>query len=211
MKKIVKYIIGTALVLLVGYNSLYFRKLSEVRKSDAKQFDAVAFAKNLWEKEFPIKLDQATLLPVLIQAVNENKEAGFQKYSNALAIGNYRYALIKSPALVTEVGEDEIRVQLPAGGGDTVLTAVLATEFVFGNAIRDASGLVDVSDFPNTTELNSISEELNRIIRSIVIPPIRSGIKKGDRLLLTAAVELNREHVKWNGLELMPLRVQMEK
>jgi predicted lipoprotein len=211
MKKIVKYIIGTGLVLLVGYNSLYFRKLSEVRKSDAKQFDAVAFAKNLWEKEFPVKLDQATMLPVLIQAVNENKEAGFQKYSNALAIGNYRYALIKSLALVTEVREDEISVQLPAGGGDTVLTAVLATEFVYGNAIRDASGLVEVRDFPNTTELNSISEELNRIIRSTVIPPIRSGIKKGGRLLLTAAVELNREHVKWNGLELMPLRVQLEK
>ena len=76
MKKAVKYIVGTALILFIGYNAVYFRKLSEVRKQDAKKFDAAAFAKNLWEKEFPLKLDQAMMLPVLIQAVNENKDAG---------------------------------------------------------------------------------------------------------------------------------------
>jgi predicted lipoprotein len=39
------------------------------------------------------------------------------------------------------------------------------TKFIFGNAIRDASGLVKLTDFKTTAEFNKISESLNTIIR----------------------------------------------
>jgi len=207
MKKLVAYILIAAITGLVGYNSVYFKKLSDVRNSSVEKFDAVTFSKQLWSEKMPQKLDSAVDLAVLINAVTADKEAALNNYSNALGIGNYRYALIKTQATVTAVNEDEVLIQISVS--DSALNAVLATEYIYGNAIRDASALVDLKDFSNTSDLNSISEELNKTVRTTVLPTFRKSVKKGDKLKITAAVELNKEHIKWNGLELLPLRLQI--
>lgn len=207
MKKWLKYIFIAAVIGLLGFNSVYIKKLSDVKKEARQQFDAVTFSRTLWDERMPAKIDSAVDLRVLIQAVATDKEAALKKYSNALGIGNYRYALIKTQATVTAVNEDEVLTQLPAT--DSSMNAILATEYIYGNAIRDASALVDVKDFPNTSELNSISEEMNKIVRTTVLPAFRKMVKKGDKVNVIAAVQINKEHIKWNGLELLPLRLQI--
>lgn len=207
MNKAVKYLLVIAVTGFAGYNAVYIRKLDGVKKNTAQKFDAAAFSKKLWNEQMPAKISGAVDLPVFIQAVTVEKEAAFKKYSNALGIGNYRYALIKTTALVTAVNEDEVMVQLPVA--DSVITATLATEYIYGNAIRDASALVDVKDYPNTADLNSISEEMNAVVRSSVLPVFKKAVKKGDRVIVIAAVELNKEHIKWSGLELLPVSLQI--
>ncbi|MDX2045715.1 MAG: DUF2291 domain-containing protein [Chitinophagaceae bacterium] len=207
MNKPVKYIILVAVIGLLGYKSVYFKKLSEVKNNTAVKFDAAAFSKKLLDEKMPARMDSAIDLSLLIQEVMADKDSGLLKHSNALAIGNYRYALVKAQANVTAVNEDEVLIQIPLN--DSVINAVLATEYIYGNAIRDASALVDVKDFPNTTELNSISEELNKIIRTSVLPSFKSTVKKADKLNIIAAIEINKEHIKWNGIELIPLRLQI--
>ncbi len=147
MKKTVKYILIAAVIGLLGYNSIYIKKLSDVTKDAPKKFDAVTFSKNLWEEKMPAKIDSAVDLSVLIKAVTNDEDAALKKYTNSLDIGNYRYAMIKTQATVSGVNEDEVLIQVPFA--DSVMNDVLATEFVYGNAIRDASGLVDIKDFPS--------------------------------------------------------------
>jgi predicted lipoprotein len=207
MNKAVKYILVVAVIALLGYKSVYFKKLSEVKNSANPKFDAAAFSQKLWNEKMPAKIDSAVDLVVFINAVTADKEAAFQKYSNALGIGNYRYAFIKTQGTVTSVNEDEVPVQLQVT--DSLINAVLATEYIYGNAIRDASALVDVKDYSNTSDLNSISEELNKIVRKTVLPSFKKTVKKGDKVNITAAVELNKEHIKWTGLELLPVRLQL--
>ena len=207
MNKLVKYVLVVAVIGLVGYKSVYIKKLSEVKNSTGEKFDAVLFSTNLWNEKMPAKMDSAVDLAILMNAVSQDKEAAFKQYSNALGIGNYRYALIKTKAKVIAVNEDEIQLQLPIA--DSQMNAVLATEYIYGNAIRDASALVDVKDFPNSSDLNGISEEMNKIIRTNVLPSFKTTVKKGDTLAITAAVELNKAHLKWTGLELLPVRLQI--
>ena len=207
MNKFVKYVLVVAAVGLVGYKSVYIKKLSEVKNSTGEKFDAVSFSTKLWNERMPSKMDSAVDLAVLMNAVSMDKEAALKQYSNALGIGNYRYALIKTNAKVIAVNEDEIQLQLPIA--DSQMNAVLATEYIYGNAIRDASALVDVKDFPNSSDLNGISEEMNKIIRTNVLPSFKTTVKKGDTLAITAAVELNKAHLKWTGLELLPVRLQI--
>lgn len=118
----------------------------------------------------PAKIDSAVQFTALLDAIVKDGEAAINKYTNALAIGNYRYALVKLEGTVTEVKEDE--VLLSVKHNDSLLTVNLATEFVYGNAVRDALALVQVKDFPNTNNLSSISDELNKIIRSSVLPSL---------------------------------------
>ena len=209
MRKAIKYIIIIAIAGLLGFQSVYFRKLSVVQKEKQVSFDAVAFTKKLWEEELPAKMDSAISLPDFMQAVAANQQDAFSKYTNALGIGNYRYAMIKASGEVSAVNEDELIVKIKTG--DSTLTAILATEYIYGNAIRDASGLVDIKDFPNTSELNSISEELNKLVRTNVLADFRQQVKTGDQIQVVAAVEFNKEHVKWQNIELLPLRLQIIK
>lgn len=194
---------------MLAYQSVYFEKLSTRKASAIDEFDATEFSKKLWDEKMSSKIDSAVRLDVLINSVGKDGETAINKYTNALAIGNYRYALVKLDADVLEVKADE--VILGTSHNDSILTVNLATEFIYGNAIRDASGLVQVKDFPNTTHLNGISEGLNKIIRTSVLPTFKSEIKKGDRVNIVAAVELNKEHIHWQGIELLPVRVQIVK
>lgn len=207
MKNILKYALLVSIIGLLGYKSIYFKKLSDVKKESNKKFDAKLFSDKLWSDKMPVQMDSAVDLSVLIQAVNADKDAALKRYTNAIGIGNYRYAFIKTTGIVISVNEDDLQLNLPVG--DSLMNAVLATEYIYGNAIRDASGLVDVKDFPNTADLNGISEELNKIIRTTILPSFKASIKKSDTVHITAAVELNKEHIKWNGLELLPVRLQI--
>ena len=208
MKKPFSYLILLAVIALLGYKSVYFRKLSEVQASaNEKKIDAASYAKKLWKERMPAKMDSAVDLPVFVHAVGQDKQTALQKFSNALALGNYRYALVKARGLVTAVNKDNVQMQVAMP--DSILHVMVATEYVYGNAIRDASKLVELGDFKSTTDLNNVSEEINQIVRSTVVPEFRQNIHSGDSINIVAAIEINKEHVKWSQLELLPVRIQM--
>src|SRR5690348_10300134 len=144
MAKLLKYILLIAVIGVLVYNSVYFKKLSDVTNSDPGKFDAVAFSGRLWKGQMREKIDSAVDLSVLIKAMSADEEAALKKYTHTLDIGNYRYAFIRTQGTVAEVKEDEVLIQIPQD--DSVMNDILATEYIYGNAIRDASGLLDLKD-----------------------------------------------------------------
>ena len=207
MNRYIKYLLLIVVIGLVAYKSVYVKKLSDMKVATDEKFDAVAFSKRLWEEKFPARLSNAVELETFIKTAQINPVDAFSKYTNTLGIGNYRYALIKAEGVVTDINEDDITLQVKLN--DSLMTTKLATEFIYGNAIRDASGLVDVKDFPNTMDLNNISEELNKMVRKIVLPPFKTTVKKGDKVIVTGAIEIHKEHIKWSELEIIPVQLQI--
>lgn len=207
MNKGLKYILFSAIVVLVLYNSISIGKLSELKAATNQSFDAAAYTKELWTKKIAGKIDSAIELSTLISELAKDQPLALNKYTNSLGIGNYRYVFVKTQVKVIAVEEDEIKVQFKNGNSTT--DAIIATEYIYGNAVRDASFLVNVKDFSNTTDLNAISEEMNSIIRKEIIPGFKSSIKKGDSVNLVAAIELNKAFIKWEGLELIPVHLEI--
>ena len=207
MNRYIKYLLLVVVVCLVAYKSVFIKKLSDRRERTDTKFDAPAFSKKLWDEKLPAKLSNAVELTTFIQLVQGNAEDAFSKYSNVLGIGNYRYALIKTEGVVADINEDDIFLQVKLE--DSLMMTKLATEFIYGNAIRDASGLVDVKDFPNTTDLNNISEELNKMVRKLVLPPFKAAVKKGNRIIVIGAIEIKKQDIKWNELEIIPVQLQI--
>jgi predicted lipoprotein len=208
LKKFIKYVLLFLAIALVGYKSVYFRKLSEVSKTTSDKFDAIAFSKKLWSERLPARLDSAVAFDSLRIAFAINRKNAFAQHSNSMGIGNYRYSLVKVVGQAEEINEDEIILAVKFGD-DPVDRWTLATEYVYGNAIRDASGLLDIKDFSNTSELNSISEELNKMVRTTVLPAFKQQVKKGDQVEVTGAVEFNKEHFNLSHLEIIPVRLKI--
>ncbi len=206
MNKFLKYGIILLAIGLLAYNSIYIKKLSDVKASSGKKFDAVTYVASLWKDKLPSRMQVAVDIYTLKTAIETDAAGAFEKYTNVLAIGNYRYALVKGTAMVDKVGTDDVTITI---NGNTPFKASLVTEFVYGNAVRDASGIVALKEFPNTSDLNSISEEFNKIVRQKVVPAFKPSLKAGDQIEFTGAIELNKEHIHFDDIELVPLSVKI--
>jgi len=204
MKKEIKYTIWVIVVLFLAYNSIYFKKLSEVKASD-KKFDAAAYAKGLYAK-LPGITEKAIAFDQLVNEVNADKAKAFADYGHALAIGSTRFFMVKGSGVVKQLNESDVMLATTANNNLRI-----ATEFVFGNAVRHASGQVNLNDFTNTVDLSNISSEVDKIIRADVLPPFKSAVKKGDKVDFAGAVELNQEHLNLDDVELIPVSLNVGK
>lgn len=206
MKKALKYFGGVILLVVLGFNSVYFRKLDQMKASSSK-FDAKAYARNYFNNKLILSLSNAVEINQLISLLETNREQAFEKYSHALGIGNIRYFLVRGEGQVTSINENDVIILAQA---DTMKKTIrVATEFVFGNAIRDASGRIDVNEFSNTMDFNSVSSEINKIVRAEVLPRFKARVKKGDTIQFAGAIELNKEHLNVEDIELMPVQLEI--
>lgn len=207
MSKAVKYTLLLLVIGWLGFKSVYIKKLSEVEKTSGGKFDAVEFSKKLWDEKLPGRLDSAVAFTALVEKLKSDPVGALEKNSNSMGIGNYRYSLVKLTGTATEIKDDAIAMQ--TRHGDSIINVTLATEYIYGNAIRDASGLLDIKDFTNTTDLNNISEQLNATVRNVILPPFKKSVKTGDTIEATGAIEFNKEHIRVTDLELIPVRLKI--
>lgn len=202
-KKMAKYGLLVVLLALAGYHSVYFEKLDQ-RKADAPaDFDAEAYARGYLEEKLPPALEEAVPLGELLALLKSDKETAFEQYSHALGIGNIRFFLVRGEGVIDAVEKDQVLVDIPEG------TARIATEYVFGNAVRDASGLIEMDEFDNTVELNDVSAAVNRLIREEVLPPFKEQAAAGRKVSFTGALELNRAYPDLARAEIIPITLNL--
>lgn len=206
MRKLFKYFIGATILLELAYNSVYFKKLSEV-KAASSLFDAKAYARNYFDNKLLPSLANAVEISQLLPLLENSKDQSFNKYSHALGIGNIGYFLVRGEGEVISVNENDVSILIKVDTGQRTLK--IATEFVFGNAIRDAPGKIDINEFANTMDFNNVSAEINKIVRTEVLPSFKSTAKKGDIIQFAGAIELNREHLNTNDIEIVPVQLKI--
>jgi len=204
LKKVIKYIISIAVIIVVVYNSVYFKKLDEVKASlTAKEFNAATYAQTFWAAKLTPNMNKAIDIAQLTAMLSNDAPKTFDTYSHALGIGNLRYFLVKGKGIITSINEDDVSVLLqPDTSRQTIM---LATEYIFGNAVRDATGLININEFNNTMDFNNVSAELNKIIRERVLPSFKKNAKKGNTIEFIGAIELNKEHLDLSKIEVIPV------
>lgn len=203
MKKITKYTAGVILTGIVIYNSMYFRPLDE-KLADEKdiEFDASSFVDGIWTDILAV-YDSAIEINHLMDRLNKNPRQTFKEEANALGIGNIGYFKVKGEGIVQAVNENNVIILVRDQSVE------IETEFIFGNAVRDASGLIRVNDYDKTSDFNSISESINKKIRKEVIPSFRSKVEKGNKIQFEGALKLNKAHLDLRQPEVIPVSIQI--
>jgi len=88
---------------------------------------------------------------------------------------------------------------------------VIELGFVFGNAVRDATGLIKASDYPNAQEFNDISAALNSMVETNVLPQLQEMAKVGGRIQFVGCVEVGDEEMDLKPLKVVPIEVKAGK
>lgn len=204
MNKGIKYAIGIFVSGVVMYNSLYVRPLNEKLADSSKvAFDAKSFVDSIWTTDLLGAYDSATNIINLLGELKKNSELTFAQKGRALGIGNIGYFKVVVEGTVLSVNENNVLVQV----AERLIE--IETEFIFGNAVRDASGLIKVNDYGETSDFNSVSESINDKIRNEVIPDFRGKVKKGDLVNVKGALELNKAHLNLKLPEVIPVSIQI--
>ncbi|MCU7550598.1 DUF2291 domain-containing protein [Chitinophagaceae bacterium LB-8] len=208
-KKVIKYALSIVALIVVAYNSIYFKSLDEVKAASAvKQFDAASYAHHFFNKKLMPGIDKAVEIDALLKLVQSDPSKAFLSYSHALGIGNIRYFLVKGEGTIKAIGENTTTISYISDTTQKQLE--IATEFVYGNAIRDASGLININEFNSTMDFNNVSAEINKIVRSEVLPSFKANGKVGDRIKFSGAIELNQAHLNLDHIEVVPITLKLE-
>lgn len=201
MRNIYKYGFLILSLAFLGYHSVYFEKLSEARAQGGAEFDFQAYADSLYYEGI-LKSERAIELSGLLAAIKTDAGDAFKKYGNRLGIGNSAYFMVKCRGEIAEVTGDGIRLDME--GAEAIS---INTKYIFGNALRDASGLVKLTDFKTNSEFNRVSEALNALVRTKVIPPALQQLKAGDEIEVTGAVKLSKKNLDDPSLTITPAQI----
>jgi predicted lipoprotein len=174
----------------------------------AAAFQPAPFAERFWTNQLLPGLDQAVKAEVLLPALEVNPAAARKKFSPSPDLGGSYFYFLAGRGQVVAISDDEI--SLAVVGGATNAQVALVTGLVFGNAVRDGTGLLNVSDFPNSQDFNAVAEALNQLVETRVLPSLREKAKLGATIRFAGCAEIASEPADLQPLRVIPVLAEVE-
>ncbi len=183
------------------FHVVSLRKAAE--QQQAGVFKADVFAREFWATKLLPATERAVDLKNLLAALAKDPAAARKKYGHTLGIGGATLFLVRGSGKVTAVEEDAVTVALDESDAKVGLN----TGLLFGNAVRDATGLLDVSAYPNSQDFNDISTQLNSIVENKVAPALKEKAAVGEAVRFAGCFELE-EDAQPDAPQIVPIKVE---
>jgi predicted lipoprotein len=81
---------------------------------------------------------------------------------------------------------------------------------IFGNAVRDGTGLFNVNDYPNSQAFNRLSTELNALVETRVLPTLREKASIGSTVQFTGVAEVEEDAEQVVPLRVVPVAAEVK-
>jgi len=214
MKMVCKYILIIAVFAFLLYRGTYFKNLQDVRQQRQREaFNAAEYTRDFWDNQLPDVLNKAVDIKELIKLFNTDMAQAIKRFGKAPGVSRVYAYLLKGEGTILEVNENWLQVSIEES--HTNLDVLIETgSFIPGNAVRDASGLIDVSKFTDTMKFNEISGEINKIVVKDVIKAfLDKGPGPGRTVKFYGATQVAQDVAEENELELIkiiPIRLELE-
>ena len=159
------------MISVVAYFSVSFENLEEIKERQSREtFDAAEYARDFWDNQLNDVQDKAVDAEKLIELFNTNMAEAVEKYGRTPGVSRVYAYLLKGEGKILTIGEGflDVSIREPWTKPDIRIISGL---YIPGNAVRDASGLVNVSKFSDTMKFNEIGSEINKIVVKEVIRP----------------------------------------
>jgi len=171
-------------------------------------FDPADFANRFWNDRLIPSLSQAPDAATVLKAFRASPVAARGKFGRTVGVSSTTLLVVRGNGTIVTVDKKGVGVALErdAKGPDVVLQ----TGLLFGNTVRDATGLLDAGDFSDSRQFNEISTELNRIIETRVIPTLKEKSATGRRINFAGCADIQDESEIIRPLKIIPLVVRVE-
>jgi predicted lipoprotein len=205
MTRIYKFIIGIIAIILVVYLSLDIQTIEKHRASShAGNFDASDYAAKFWADSLPSSISNAPELIDLIKNLEENPENAIKKWGHKLGISKTDYFMVKGNGFIERVEDEFLIIAL-----DNKTKIQIAIDFIYGNAIRDGSGKVNIDYFLNMTDFNNVSVAINKLAKEKVVTRLKKNGLRGKFVEFAGAMEISEENIDLTTLRIIPVLAKL--
>jgi len=171
-------------------------------------FNPTNFVEQFWSEKLLPAANQAGDATEVLAVIAASPEKVREQFGRTLGISSTYCLFLRGTGRVVGVSDDSIDLSLK-GEGDAVDISV-PLGLVFGNAVRDGTGLLNSSSFPNAQEFNDISAQLNAVVETKVLPEFQKLAKVGKRVQFVGCVEVADEETDLKPLKLVLITVKSE-
>jgi predicted lipoprotein len=209
--RVVRWLIAVVIIAGICWRFPLFHvvplKTASAEKA-AATFNATQFAETFWQAKLLSSFDKSVKAEVLLPAIQADAAAAKKKFSRSVGLSEAYFYFVSGSGRVVAVSDDE--VSLVVTDGSTNAEVSLQTGLIFGNALRDGTGLLNASDYPNSQDFNDISAALNHIVETQVLPKLREQAKVGARISFAGCVEVDDESTDLKPLKVIPIQTRAE-
>lgn len=174
-------------------------------RSAAADFDPVARVEAFWAGPLRNAAGDAVDAAELLSAFEQGFADAAARYGRRLGLASTSSYLVSGEGRITAVDPRSVAVSID---DDDAAEVVIDLGPVFGNAIRDGSGLLDVSDFANAQDFNALSAEINRRVEEEVLPALAARAEVGKKLRFAGGVEIADSSDAPGTLHVVPVLVE---
>jgi len=194
-----------------------FRIVSLDERQSAQQaakFNAAEFVEDFWSTKLLPSLEHAPAAVDVLAAIRDDPQQARERFGRSVGLGGPALYVFRGRGTIVSVEKNTIGVSLADGveatEGATRPDLLLKTGLIFGNTVRDATGLIKPSDFARSQQFNDISTELNRVVESRVISLLKEQAQIGRSIEFTGCAQVPNGRAAEMPLEVIPLEVKIE-
>lgn len=178
-----------------------------VAKKAAATFNPAQFAETFWTNQLLPAITKSVNASTLVTAINSDPAAAKKKFSRSFGLGDNYFYFVSGTGRVVAISEDGISLAVTAGS--TNADICLQPAPIFGDAIRDGTGLLDASAYPNSQDFNDISAALNHIVETRVLPKLQKEAKIGATISFSGCAEVDDESTDLKPLKVIPIQAEV--
>jgi predicted lipoprotein len=171
-------------------------------------FDAAQFAETFWREQLIKSLHQSADAAAVVAAMRQDPREAGERFGRSIGISRARLLCVRGLGTIVSFDKQGVGVSLEGASGSP--DVVLHTGLLFGNTVRDASGLLDASDFSSSRHYNDISTELNRIVEMRVIAELKRRSQIGKPITFYACGQLSPDSGNALPLRLIAMKIEFE-
>lgn len=199
-------ILGTAAVVCWRFPLFHVVSL---KKADAEKaamvFDPAKFAETFWTEQLLPATATAVSAEKLLEAIQVDPAAA-KKMLGKSGVGEGYYYFLHGSGQIISATDDEVLLNITGG---TNAEVSLQAGLIFGNALRDGSGLINVNNYPNSQDFNGISEALNRIVETRIQPKLKELAGSHGRISFAGCAEVVDESTDLKPLKVVPILAEL--
>jgi len=183
------------------------RRAEKRSQSKSSEFDARAVAEQFWTQRLLPALGQATDVTEVLSAARSDPKQVRTRFGRTVGLSRSYFLLLSGKGTVTTVDKAGVNLTIDASAPSESVN--LRTGPIFGSAVRDATGLLEASSFPNSRQFNDVAAELNNIVQQSVTAKLRDEVQPGQRIEFVGCAEVQNEPGDLNPIKLVPLSVKV--
>ena len=203
---IVRWLIAIAIIAAVCWLFPLFHVVRLKAEKAPAAFNATDFAETFWTNKLLSSIDKAVNAGMLVADIQSDPAAAKKKFSRSVGLSDSYFYFVSGAGRVVAVSDDAILLTVADKG--TNADVALQTGLIFGDALRDGTGLLDASSYPNSQDFNDISAALNHIVETRVLPGLREQAKIGATISFSGCAEVDDESSDLKPLKIVPIQTK---